>query len=79
MTDEEIIKACLAKIPVGNIRVHTKENLPQMVDEYVVECIKAKDILEHIFDRIEGWQYEQNCSNILLVLKRLQEQYESDD
>ncbi len=53
MTDEEIIKACLAEIPVGNINVHTKENLPMMVREYVRACVKMSDIVERVADIIE--------------------------
>lgn len=53
MTDQEIIQACLAEIPVGNIKVHTKENLPIMVREYVQRCVQMNDAVERISDIVE--------------------------
>jgi len=60
MTDAEIIQQCLAEIPVGNINVHTKENLPLMVREYVKRCIQMNDAVERISDIVEETYNEED-------------------
>jgi len=48
MTDTEIIQATLRELPVGNIKTHTPESIPERVAYFVSEYAKAAETIERI-------------------------------
>lgn len=48
MTDTEIIQATLRALPVGNIKTHTPDSIPERVDYFVSEYAKAAETIERI-------------------------------
>lgn len=49
-TDADIIKELMSVMPVGNVRTHTPENLPERLNWFVSETVRQ----EQVIDRLEA-------------------------
>jgi hypothetical protein len=53
MTNEEIIKESLRVLPVGNIKTHTPDSIPERVEYYVKMAADGQEIADEAANHLE--------------------------